>query len=587
MTASPIRTVKLFRWAGWASMLLAALTAAAFTRHEFGPQDALSAAAGWICAGAALLLGVAVLLLCRLAAALTLARQEADDRTRELIDSEARTRVILETAADGIITIDDQGTIQSFNAAAERIFGYSPQEVIGKSVNRLMPPPHRDQHDEYITRRLQAGEDKGIGAPREREGRRKDGTLIPIETAVSEVSLPGRRLFAGIVRDISDRMRTEQALHESKRFLQNVIDGTSDPLLVIDRHWRVVLANRAALALAGRDTTRLDGLCCFQLSHRRDSPCEGTDHPCPLNEVVRSKAPVIVTHTHFDGEGNEVVVEISASPILDESGDVAAIIELCRDITARVHAEERVRQHQAELAHVARLGTMGEMATGLAHELNQPLAAIVNYIQACLERIRAGARDPAELLDDMQQAAAQAERAGDMIEHIRNFVRGREPKRSVVDLNTLVEDAASLVRSEVRRAGVEMSLELTEGLPPVTAQAIQIEQTIVNLIRNGLEAVAGSGNGTGELAIRTARSGDHAVEFVIRDTGQGMSEKTLSRVFDPFYTTKPNGMGMGLSISRTIIDTHGGNMWAARNPDRGATFGFSLPIHEGEARDAS
>ena len=457
--------------------------------------------------------------------------------------------------------------------------------MIGKSVNLLMPSPHSDHHDEYLAHHAHSGEAAGIGIAREREGKRKDGTVIPIETAVSEVRLPGRRLFAGIVRDISDRKRAEALLEGSRRFLQSVIDGTLDPLLVIDRDYRVVLANRAARELTGRDVPTSGGLTCHDISHHRDRPCEGTEHPCPLRDVVAAKAPVTVTHTHFDVEGNEVIVEISASPIFNEAGEVVQIIELGRDITARVRAEEGVRQHQAELAHVARLGTMGEMATGLAHELNQPLAAIVNYIQACLERIRAGVGDSDDLLIDMERAAAQAERAGEMIEHIRDFVRKGEPRRTSVDLNSLVRLAAELIDSELRHAGVRVCLDLAEEIPIVKAQDIQIEQVIVNLMRNSLEAMNENEAGTRQLTIHTSRAESDAVELTIRDTGRGLPDETLDRVFDPFFSTKPDGMGMGLSICRTIVEAHGGHLWATSDSDRGATFRFTLPSDEGDQQD--
>ncbi len=156
-----------------------------------------------------------------------------------------------------------------------------------------------------------------------------------------------------------------------------------------------------------------------------------------------------------------------------------------------------------------------------------------------------------------------------------------------MDLNALVRDATELMRPDLCRSGVQVSLDLAEGLPRVKAQAIQIEQTVVNLIRNGWEAVSENEHEARKLAIRTSSSGRSSVEFVIRDTGRGMSEETLARVFDPFFTTKPDGMGMGLSISRTIIETHGGRLWAARNPDGGATFGFTLPTDRGSFQDES
>ncbi|UCC30502.1 MAG: PAS domain S-box protein [Phycisphaerales bacterium] len=799
---------------------------------------------------------------------------------KRLEGSEARTRAILSAAADGVITIDEQGTIESFNRAAEGIFGWTANEALGEKINVLMPAPHSEHHDEYMDYYLRTGDARCIGSRRELVGRRKDGTIFPVEVTVSEVDLPGRRLFTGIVRDITGRKRAEEALRldearlealvklnemaeapfrqvadfaleeavkvtkstmgylgflneaesavtiytwskiamqecaidekpmvfplagaglwgeivrqrkpivvndyaglktwkrgypeghvhlsrflgipvfdeerivsvaavankedeyqggdvrqltllmdglwriaqrqrarealleseanlrnaqrvahmgswqweiqtgdlrwseeiyrifglspdqfgatyeafldsvhpddrrlvqervdaavhdlkdydidhrivlpggevrhvhelgevtrevdgtpvrmvgtviditdrkraegavqESRRFLQTVIDDIPELLMVIDRSYRIILANRAVRELSGGQDPVSGCLTCFQASHRRDAPCSESEHPCPVRQVIATKAPVTVTHTHFDANGQELLVEIFAAPVLDEAGEVAQIIESCRDITARVRAEEEARERQAELARVSRLGTIGEMATGLAHELNQPLAAIVNYIQACLERMRSGKGDLKELLVDMEQAAAQAERAGEIIEFIRDFVRKREPRRVAADFNALVQGATDLVRLEARRGNVQLHLELADSLPPVTADSIQIQQVVVNLARNGLEAMEETEAGAKNLTIRTSKAGGSSVECAVADTGPGLSKDAMNRLFDPFYSTKPNGLGMGLSISQSIIEGHGGRLSAETAPDGGTMFRFTLPLVDGD-----
>ena len=803
----------------------------------------------------------------------------SDRLIKRLEGSEARTRAILNTAADGVITIDEQGTIESFNRAAESIFGWTAKEVLGKKINLLMPAPHSQHHDEYVDYYLRTGDARCIGNRRDLEGRRKDGTIFPVEVTVSEVGLPDRRLFTGIVRDITerkqaeealrldearlealvklnemaeapfrqvadfaleeavkvtkstmgylgflndaesavtiytwsrsvmrecaiadkpmvfavaeaglwgeiirqskpivvndyaglrtwkkgypeghvhlsrflgipvfdeerivsvaavankedeyqegdvrqltllmdglwriaqrqrareallaseanlrnaqrvahmgswqwniqtgdlhwseeiyrifglsrdqfgatyeafldsvhpddrrfvrervdaavhdhkdynidhrivlpsgevryvheqgevareadgtpvhmvgividitDRKRAEGAVQESRRFLQTVIDDIPELLMVIDRSYQVILANRAVRELAGGKDPVSGCLTCFQASHQRDTPCSEAEHPCPVKQVIATKAPVTVTHTHFDGKGRELLVEIFAAPVFDEAGEVVQIIESSRDITARVRAEEKARERQAELAHVSRLGTIGEMATGLAHELNQPLAAIVNYVQACLERMRSGKGDPKELFVDMERAAAQAERAGEIIESIRDFVRKREPRRAAADLNALVQGATDLVRLEARRGSVQLHLELADSLPPVTVDSIQIQQVVVNLARNGLEAMEDTEAGARRLTIRTSKAGDGFVECAVADTGPGLSRDAMTRMFDPFYSTKPNGLGMGLSISRSIIEGHGGRLSTEPAPDGGTTFRFTLPLVDG------
>ncbi len=383
------------------------------------------------------------------------------------------------------------------------------------------------------------------------------------------------------------RQQAEAAVRESRRFLQTIIDNIPEALMVVDRDYHIVLANRVVQQMAGGEDPVSKCLTCHQASHYRETPCCEEEHPCPLRQVISTKAPLTVVHSHFDADGNELLMEIFAAPVFDASGEVVQVIEACRDITARVRAEEQARQRQAELAHVARLGTMGEMAAGLAHELNQPLSAIVNYIQACLERIQLGAGDPKELLSDMEQAAAQAGRAGEIIERIRKFVRKPEAPRTAMDPNILVREAADLVRTELRHLEVQLILELTDPLPKVEADSIQIEQVIVNLIRNSMEAMSEAGGDRRRLVIQTSNAGRGTVECAISDTGPGLSADVGERAFDPFFTTKPNGMGMGLSICRTIIEAHGGRLWATTNLERGATFRFTLPIEGGDLRSES
>ncbi len=371
-------------------------------------------------------------------------------------------------------------------------------------------------------------------------------------------------------------------LAESRQFLQRVIDSTSDPLLVIDPDYRVILANRAAQRISGRSVTAPGCLSCHEFSHGRDKPCGGLENPCPLKTVVSGKIATTVTHTHVKNAGQETVVEISASPVLNRSGEIEYIIELSRDITARVRAEEQVRRHQAELAHVSRLGTMGEMATGLAHELNQPLAAIVNYLQAARERIRSGSADFQELLRDIEDASQQARRAGGIIEQIRNFVRKDVRERSKVNINTIIQQAVSLVKTELRNNRIEVNLELSDALPQVSAQEIQIEQVLVNLIRNSLDAMINIEADARVLTISTSKTEAGLISCTVCDTGCGLNEKELDQVFNPFFTTKAGGMGMGLPICRTIIEEHGGKLTADSDTDRGASFTFVLPVNEGE-----
>jgi two-component system sensor kinase FixL len=236
-------------------------------------------------------------------------------------------------------------------------------------------------------------------------------------------------------------------------------------------------------------------------------------------------------------------------------------VAVLHDITEHVRAEEEARRRQEELAHVTRLATMGEIATGLAHELNQPLSAILYFARGCGRRLRAGGCGFDEVLEIVEKMAAQAERAA-----------------AVVDLNQVVREAADLVAHEACESGVVIDFGLQVPLPPVLVDMIQIEQVVLNVLRNGIEAMQHTEPDRKRLTVQTACSGSDEVLCAIIDAGCGCSEDAAAQLFDSFFTTKPGGMGMGLAISRSIVQAHGGRLWATPNPDGGMTFSFALPV---------
>jgi two-component system sensor kinase FixL len=366
-----------------------------------------------------------------------------------LPEREALLQAILETSPDGLITIDATGTIQSFNPAAERMFGYNAAEVNGRNVSCLMPSPYREEHDAYLERFLRTGEKRIIGIGREVLGQRKDGTIFPLELAVGEVQAAGRQFFAGFVKDVSARQQSEQ----------------------------------------------------------------------------------------------------------------------------------RLRELQAELIHVSRLSAMGEMASALAHELNQPLTAIINYAQTArgLAERRPG-EGAGDLVSLLEKTVQQASRAGQIIRRLRQFIAKGETERALEDINTVVEEASALALIGTGGKGIAARRVLEKGLPPVLLDRIQIHQVITNLIRNGVDALDSVERR--EIIISTRRAGDDSIEIRVADTGPGLAPAVADRLFQPFVTTKPGGLGIGLSICRSIVDAHGGRLWASDNPGGGMIFHVRLPTAE-------
>ncbi|MBN2474054.1 MAG: response regulator [Pirellulales bacterium] len=253
--------------------------------------------------------------------------------------------------------------------------------------------------------------------------------------------------------------------------------------------------------------------------------------------------------------------------------------KLRAEMEERRRAEERASQHQAELAHFARLSTVGEMVAELAHELNQPLAAISSYAQACARLLRSSREDSTEdLVASVRQVVEQAERAAEIIRRLRRFVKKGKPSRTALDLSVLVREIAAIVEVEARTVRVDLRFDLLEPCPPVMADRIQIEQVLINLIRNGLEAMRESQGGRRILTIETRVADGQHLEVAVHDQGVGIPPDMMKRVFERYFTTKPHGIGMGLPISRSIVESHGGRLGVTSDPQSGTTFRFHLPI---------
>lgn len=275
-------------------------------------------------------------------------------------------------------------------------------------------------------------------------------------------------------------------------------------------------------------------------------------------------------------KGRTAWMETHAAPLRDARGTIYALLGITRDITEHKQAEEQARRHQTELARVARLSTMGEMATGIAHELNQPLSAIANFARGCIRRLRTDGMNPGELIEPLEEVCDQAERAGEILRHVRDFVRKSELQMKPLDINQIVRTVVKFTEHEARQQGAIVRLDLDAGLPRVQADAIMIEQVICNLVRNSVEAMAEAQSQRREVTIRTRLIGGELVEIEVGDTGPGIDGAIIDQVFDQFFTTKPDGVGMGLSISRSIVESHGGRVRAESGGNGGTTFRFTL-----------
>ena len=385
------------------------------------------------------------------------ARAAAAESTRDTIAREAHLQSILDSVPDAMVVIDISGIIQSFSAAAERLFGYTSGEVIGKNVSLLMPSPYREQHDGYLERYMRTGERRIIGIGRVVVGERNDGSTFPMELAVGEMKSGKERFFTGFIRDLTERQKSESRLQEL----------------------------------------------------------------------------------------------------------------------------------QSELVHISRLTAMGEMASTLAHELNQPLSAISNYLKGSRRLLEARADESSSMMRDaLDKAAEQALRAGQIIRRLRDFVARGESEHRVENVKKLVEEASALGLVGAKDQAIRVRFDFDPSVELVLADKIQIQQILLNLMRNSVEAMQDSARR--ELRLSAVRVDNEMVQVSVADTGSGLAPEVASQLFQPFVTTKQHGMGVGLSICRTIAESHGGKIWVEANPGGGTVFRFTLRgVRKEEVDDAS
>ena len=497
-----------------------------------------------------------------------------------LARSEAYSAAIVATAAEGIITLDAKGRLESFNRAAEEMFGYEASEVLGQDVNVLMPDCYQSAHTGHIERYTTTGEGSIFGKGREVPARRKDGSIFPIYLAASEILVDGDRCFAGIIRDISEQKAAEESLKATERRFRAVFDQRLQLVRILSTDGIVLEANQKSLEFAGLQPDGVIGCYLWNTPWWNHSP----ELQQRLRDAVSSAANGVAVRfeaTCPRPDGNVATLDFSLRPIIDSAGQVVFLVTESHDITEQKMAEEEARHHRDRIAHVSRLSTLGEMAAGIAHEINQPLTAISLFAQAGRRLIEAGNFE--KMNDVCYKLNEHALRASDVVERMQVMARQGESVKEIVDCNELVESAVRLAESEARIRDIQIEFRKGENLPRVSVDQVQIQQVALNLLRNAMEAMlAADCCQEKSVTIHTRVREENEIEVAVTDCGSGVSQDNVDKLFTPFSTTKKSGMGMGLSISQAIVRAHGGRIDFRNNEAGGVTFWFTLPATKRE-----
>jgi PAS domain S-box-containing protein len=472
--------------------------------------------------------------------------------------SAERLRTIIDSAVDGIIVIDQNGCIEAFNPAAERLFGYSSSEVVGRNVNMLMPPPYHDEHDGYLGRYATTGEARIIGIGREVTGRRRDGTVFPLHLSVGEMAIDDERKFTGIVHDLSERVALEHRLRGSEARWRAIIHSAVDGIVVIDAHGRIEAFNPAAEGLFGYTENELLGQ---NVNVLMPSPYHDEHDAYLARYLATGRAKIIGTGRDVTGlrrDGTTFPLHLSVGELTVE-GD-RKFTGILHDLTRRVHLEERLREG-------ATLARIGEMAAVIAHEVKNPLAGIRGAIQVIGGRLPAESRDAAVLDEIVKRIDA----LDAMMKDLLLFARPPQPRPASVDVVALVAMTADLIGQDPSLEHVHINV--AGCAPPLFADAEMLKIVFQNLLVNSAHAMQGQGRI--DVAIAAL---DGSCEVSVTDSGPGIPEEIRDKIFTAFFTTKSRGSGLGLATAKRLVEAHQGVVQVECPPAGGTRVTVRLPL---------
>lgn len=514
-----------------------------------------------------------------------LVEEKLGQEERELKRSEVRKAAIVDSALDCIVTIDHEGCITEFNPAAEHTFGYRRDEVLGRHLaDVIIPPSLRERHRQGFARYLATGEARVLGKRIEMTAVRADGSEFPVELAIARIPLDGPPSFTGCLRDITERKRAEHELRRSEAFLAEgqhlgQIGSFSWRVATDEITWSAELYRIYELEIGVPVTIELirsrvhpEDVSLIEKMKMVDQEREGGhDFEWHFRLLMPDHS---IKHMHAVAHATR-----------DQDGQLEYIASV-QDVTARKLAEEARDRARSELTHVARVMSLGMLTASIAHEINQPLSGIVTNASTCMRMLAADPPNVEGARETARRTIRDGNRASEVVTRLRALFGKKETTNESVDLNDVAREVLALSSSELHRNRVILQQELADDLPLVTGDRVQLQQVILNLVRNASDAMSGVDDRPRQLLIRTQRGEADRVILTVQDAGTGFDPQAVDKLFEGFYTTKNDGMGIGLSVSRSIIESHHGRLWATLNNGPGAAFSFSVPCAPEGATDA-